>query len=255
MAVAVQLDHLAIGTRALADGWDLFGGVLGGTWAYGGDAPGFWWGQLRFSSGPKVELLTPAGGPDSAFLERFLATRAAGPHHFNFSTPDIQDTLAEIAAQGIEPAVVNLGSDTWKEAFLHPKSAYGIVIQVAQQAGPAPSAAPPAELPAAGPASSLDLIEYHVTDLAGATRLFRDALGGQPAARAETAAFCAAELAWPGGKLIRLVQPAAGGDQLRSGGVLHHVRFSRPGGFSAAEAGRAALLSARLGVTVELAGA
>ena len=39
------LDHLAIGTPALTDGWELFGGVLGGRWAYGGDSPGFWWGQ------------------------------------------------------------------------------------------------------------------------------------------------------------------------------------------------------------------
>jgi len=48
------LDHLAIGTPALADGWELFGGVLGGTWVYGGDPPGFWWGQLEFAAGPKI---------------------------------------------------------------------------------------------------------------------------------------------------------------------------------------------------------
>src|SRR5690349_23091160 len=63
------LDHLAIGTPNLADGWELFGGVLGGTWAYGMDSPGYWWGQLRFAAGPKIELLTPTGGPDAAFLE------------------------------------------------------------------------------------------------------------------------------------------------------------------------------------------
>ena len=32
------LDHLAIGTPALPDGWDLFGGILGGPWA-GGTGP------------------------------------------------------------------------------------------------------------------------------------------------------------------------------------------------------------------------
>ena len=111
------LDHFAIGTSALADGWDLFGGVLGGTWAYGGDSRGYWWGQLEFASGPKVELLTPTGGPDAAFLERFLAARGAGPHHFNFITADIEATLARVRALGIEPVQVNLDSDTWKEAF------------------------------------------------------------------------------------------------------------------------------------------
>ena len=87
------LDHVAIGTSALTDGWDLFGGLLGGSWVYGGDSPGFWWGQLGFCTGPKIELLTPAGGPDAAFLERFLASRGAGPHHFNFIVPDIAAAL------------------------------------------------------------------------------------------------------------------------------------------------------------------
>src|ERR1700734_957814 len=81
------LDHVALGTRDLADGWQLFGGLLGGTWAYGGDSPGYWWGQLQFARGPMIELLTPTGGPDAAFLERFLASRGAGPHHFNFHVP------------------------------------------------------------------------------------------------------------------------------------------------------------------------
>ena len=81
------LDHLAIGTPVLTDGWELFGGVLGGAWAYGGDSPGYWWGQLEFAAGPKIELLTPTGGPGAAFLDRFLAARGAGPHHCNLAHP------------------------------------------------------------------------------------------------------------------------------------------------------------------------
>src|SRR5215469_10252063 len=140
------LDHLAIGTSVLADGWALFGGVLGGTWAYGDDSPGFWWGQLNFAAGPKIELLTPTGGPDAAFLDRFLAARGAGPHHFNFLVADIEGTLARIRASGIEPVGVSLASPDWKEAFLHPRDAHGIVVQVAQQ-GSEPLSAPPRELP------------------------------------------------------------------------------------------------------------
>ena len=109
------LDHLAIGTPALTDGWELFGGVLGGTWAYGMDSPGYWWGQLEFAAGPKIELLTPTDGPDAAFLERFLAARRQGPHHFNFLVSDIHDTLARVRALGIEPVGVNLDNPYWQE--------------------------------------------------------------------------------------------------------------------------------------------
>jgi methylmalonyl-CoA/ethylmalonyl-CoA epimerase len=240
------LDHLAVGTSALADGWDLFGGVLGGRWTYGGNSPGYWWGQLQFAEGPKIELLTPTGGPDAAFLERFLAARGAGPHHFNFLVTDIEATLARIQASGVKPVGVNLANPYWREAFLHPRSAHGIVIQVAQPGGPEPTCAPPQELPEPGPATRLDLIEHHVGDLDAAVRLFRDILDG----RLEAGGAGTADLTWPGGKRIRLVRE----DGLPLGGALHHVRFARGAAFSAQDGQRARLLAKRLGLIIELAG-
>jgi len=239
------LDHLAIGTPALSAGWELFADVLGGAWAYGGDSPGYWWGQLKFASGPKIELLTPTGGPDAAFLDRFLAARGAGPHHFNFLVSDIETALARIKAAGIDPVGVNLANPGWKEAFLHPRAAHGIVIQVAQQDG-SPTSAPPRELPEPGPLTRLDLIEHHVSDLDGAVRLFRDVLDG----RLEAAGAGTAELTWPGGKRIKLVRE----DGLPLGGALHHVRFTRvTGAFSTKDRERAGLLAGQLGLTLELA--
>ena len=160
---------------------------------------------------------------------------------------DIRATLAAIRALGIEPVGVSLDHPNWQEAFLHPRNAHGIVIQVAQQAGTPSPDAPPAELPAPGPAASFGLIEHHVGDLAGATRLFTEVLDG----RLEAAGDDATELTWPGGKRIRLVRE----DGLPLGGVLHHVRFTRAEGtFSVQDRERAGLLAKRLGVTVELAG-
>ena len=150
-------------------------------------------------------------------------------------------------ALGIEPVGVNLDNPNWQEAFLHPRNAHGIVIQVAQQAGEPRADTPPAGLPAPGAPTSFGLIEHHVGDLAGATRLFTEALGG----RLEDAGDDAAELTWPGGKRIRLVRE----DGLPLGGLLHHVRFTRAdGAFSAQDRQRAGLLAKRLGLTVELAG-
>jgi methylmalonyl-CoA/ethylmalonyl-CoA epimerase len=240
------LDHLALGTPSLSAGWELFADVLGGAWAYGGDSPGYWWGQLKFASGPKIELLTPTGGPDAAFLDRFLAARGAGPHHFNFLVSDIETALARIKAAGIDPVGVNLANPSWKEAFLHPRAAHGIVIQVAQQDG-SPTSAPPPELPEPGPPTRLDLIEHHVSDLDGAVRLFRDVLDG----RLEADDARTAELTWPGGKRIKLVRE----DGLPLGGALHHVRFTRvTGAFSTKDRERAGLLARQLGLTMELAG-
>ena len=128
-------DHVAIGTRTLKDGWQLFGGLLGGAWVYGGDSPGYWWGQLRFGSGPKIELLTPTSPASptarssSASWPRAALGRTTSPS----SSPTSARPCPRARARGIEPVGVDLSNDAWKEAFLHPRDAYGVVIQVAEQ--------------------------------------------------------------------------------------------------------------------------
>jgi catechol 2,3-dioxygenase-like lactoylglutathione lyase family enzyme len=244
------LDHVSIGTRALADGWELFGGLLGGTWVYGGDSPGFWWGQVQFRGGPKIEMITPTGGPDSAFLERFLARNGPGAHHLNFIVSDIEQTLQRIGALGIEPVQVRLDDPRWKEAFLRSRDAFGIVIQVAEQSGPSPELAPPADFGPAGQPSAFTLIDQYVDDIGAATQLFESALNGEVMSRVDTSAGSVAELTWPNGARLRLRTRAPGPPAEDGLGQLHFSRHD--GTFSPDELSRAADLSRLLGVCVEL---
>jgi methylmalonyl-CoA/ethylmalonyl-CoA epimerase len=250
------LDHVAVGASTLGDGWELFGRLLGGEWAYGGNSPGFWWGQLRFAAGPKVELLTPTGGADAVFLERFLADRGPGFHHLNFIVPAIEVTLGKISALGIEPTAVRLQNPRWKEAFLHPSDAYGTVIQVAEQDRPPRPSSPPAGLGLGEPgrSCSLSLIEQRVADIGGAVRLFADVLDGEVVGRWDSADGSVAELSWPNAARLRLVQTAADGRAgLRFGQGIVHLRFTRyDGAFGPADLEKAATLSRRLGVSVQL---
>jgi len=254
MRPVAVLDHVAVGVSTLADGWELFSGLLGGAWAYGGYSPGFWWGQLQFSAGPKVELLTPTGGADAGFLERFLAARGPGFHHLNFLVPAIEETLGKIGALGVEPVGVSLQDPGWKEAFLRPGDAFGTVIQVAEQAGPPASSPPPDALGKPGPSCSLSVIEQRVADTDGALRLFRDVLDGELLSRHDTAGGSVAELRWGNGARLRLVQsPAVRQDSSRSDAGIAYLEFSRDeGSFALADLDRAAVLSRRLGVSVRL---
>jgi methylmalonyl-CoA/ethylmalonyl-CoA epimerase len=244
------LDHVAIGADVLTDGWQLFGGLLGGAWAYGGHSPGFWWGQLQFSAGPKVELLTPTGGPAAAFLEQFLADRGPGFHHLNFIVPSIEVTLGKIEALGIKPVGVRLQNPHWKEAFLHPRDGYGTVIQVAEQGGPPGPSPAPAGLGKPGRPAALSLIEQRVADVESATRLFQRALD----ATVVSAHAAVTELSWPNGARLRLVQAAAAGpDDTRRRDGIAYLQFSRDeAAFGPADVEQAAVSSGRLGVSVRL---
>jgi methylmalonyl-CoA/ethylmalonyl-CoA epimerase len=237
-------DHVAIGTRALSDGWQLFGGLLGGSWVYGGDSPGYWWGQLRFSSGPKIELLTPTGGADGAFLERFLSSRGPGPHHFTFIVADLGQTLSDVRASGIEPVGVDMSSAEWKEAFLHPRDAYGIVVQIAEQSA-TPELAPPAGLPEPGPAAAFEQVEHLVTDISGATKLFTELLDAELVRTPDSQSRHVTELTWSNGARLRLVEHFAS-----AGTHLHFARLNVD--FSATELSRAADLAERLGTSLHL---
>jgi catechol 2,3-dioxygenase-like lactoylglutathione lyase family enzyme len=242
-------DHVSIGTRVLTDGWELFGGLLGGTWVYGGDSPGFWWGQVRFRTGPKIELITPTGGPDSAFLERFLDRNGPGAHHLNFIVSDIEETLRQIRALEIEPVQVSLEDPRWKEAFLRSRDAFGIVIQVAEQSGPPPELRAPAGLRSAGRQSAFAVVEHYVDDVAAAVRLFCSALDGEVVSQPDASL---AELTWPNGARLRLRTRAPGRRSEDRLGPLHFSCADRP--FSPDELSRAADLSRLLGVCVELRG-
>lgn len=246
-----MLDHVAVATRSLPDGWELFARLLGGRWAYGGDSPGFWWGQLRFAAGAKIELLTPTGGPHSAFLERFLTTRGAGPHHFNFIVPDIVEALGRVRALGIEPVQVNLDHPNWKEAFLHPKNAFGIVVQIAQQ-GTEPAASAPKDLPDSGPTTTFSMAEHHVDDLDAALRLFSEALDGQR--MDDESDPDAAMLQWTNGARLRLERRSTESSRASAfDGGLHHLEFKRAGKpVTPAERDEIDVLATRLGVSIHL---
>ena len=228
--------------------------LLGGTWVYGGDSPGFWWGQPSVRCWPEDRAVTPTGGPDSDFLERFLASRGPGPHHLNFIVSDISVTLSRVRALGIEPVGVSLLSANWKEAFLHPRDAHGIVVQVAQQSGLPPELDPPAELGRAGPSSAFALIQHHVADVESATRLFEEALEGEVVSR-HNGIRAATELTWRNGARLRLVQavPESDGSAPVGKGIGTHLRFDRDAvAFAAADIVRAEDLSGRLGLSLEL---
>ncbi len=238
MATTV-LDHIAIAVETWSDAWPRYIHQLGGRWHSGGPNIGFSPAQLSFANGAKVEVLQPFEPEANPFLRRFLDHSGPGPHHLTFKVPDIEAVLEQVRGAGFEPVGVNLSDPQWREGFIHPRQATGVVVQVAQERfewiSPSPEGFPTAP---ATPAASLLRVTHAVRDLDTALGLFRVLLGGVVTRRGVGAdgTWEHVDLAWPGPLALRLVAPTPDADHTAAvrtwlgdrTGRVHHLAFAIP---------------------------
>ena len=127
----MELDHVAIGCHRLDDASALAVGLLGGRPHEGGPGLGFRWAQWRYANGGVLEFLEP-DGPPGGFLHRFLESRGPGIHHVTFKVKGIEERIAHAERLGYGVVGFDDRNPGWKECFLHPKQAQGIVVQLAE---------------------------------------------------------------------------------------------------------------------------
>ena len=144
----ILFDHIAIATERMADAPAVLAGLLGGVSAHGGSSTMYRFGQWRFKGGGRLEILEPAGA--DGFLHRFLRERGPGIHHVTFRVPSLREACARARAQGYDIIGHDDTDPDWKEAFLHPRQALGIVVQLAESRGSA-ECGPGRWTPPAGP--------------------------------------------------------------------------------------------------------
>ena len=232
-AGTADLDHVAVAAETWDELWPRYASDLGGRWNAGGEGPGFASAQIRFANGMKVEALAPFAVHVNDFLRRFLDGRGPGPHHLTFKVPDIVRALDDAAAAGYRPVGVDLRDEMWKEAFLHPKDAPGVVVQLAQSQGDWESPAPDGFPAPRGGVATLDHIAHAVADLDDGLALFEALLGGEECDRGEDDALESSwvELRWPGPGRVRLLTPTGPASRLcdwiaDGRGRVHHLAFT-----------------------------
>jgi len=78
----------------------------------------------------KIELVEPTA--DDSGIARYLAKRGEGIHHICLEVEDIKGTLAQMAVQGMKliDETPRLGVDGQKYAFVNPRSAHGVLIEL-----------------------------------------------------------------------------------------------------------------------------
>jgi catechol 2,3-dioxygenase-like lactoylglutathione lyase family enzyme len=128
-----RFDHLALAVHDIRATLPLVE-LIGGLYRTGGLHPtaGFRWVQFTLPGDTKLELLSPADPADTDhFLNRFLTERGEGPHHVTFKVRDLRIAVAAARRAGYE-VVGESYTGGWQEAFVHPSSAHGLLIQLAQ---------------------------------------------------------------------------------------------------------------------------
>jgi len=131
---AIRLDHVALGLPRAQDAVELFEERLGGVAAGGYDAEPFGFRQWEFAGGGRIEVIYPSGGAGGGFMQRFLASGGPRIHHVTLKVPSLDGMLARAEQHGYGVVGVNHSEPRWQEAFLHPKQAHGIVVQMVEQA-------------------------------------------------------------------------------------------------------------------------
>jgi catechol 2,3-dioxygenase-like lactoylglutathione lyase family enzyme len=230
MIAGARLDHTAIAVERIAGALPRYAGDLSGRWHAGGPSAGFIGVQLAYRDGMRLEILEPNVVEQNDFLRRFLDRNGPGPHHLTFKVPDIQSALAGAEEAGYRPVNVDLSDPRWKEAFLHPKDAPGVVVQLAQAAGEWESDFT-CELPAprSGEAAVFLHTAHAVARLDEGLRLFASLLSGEETGRGEEGYGRYVDLAWPGDGRLRLLElPGGAEDPWLQGrpGRVHHLAFA-----------------------------
>jgi methylmalonyl-CoA/ethylmalonyl-CoA epimerase len=120
-----------LGVPNMAEAASFLAGTLGGKPFEGGPGIGYRGGQWEFAAGERLEVIEPVGPPEG-FLHRFLERQGPGVHHVTFKVPDLGTACEWARGRGYELVGYSDWNPGWKEAFLHPKQAQGIVVQLAE---------------------------------------------------------------------------------------------------------------------------
>jgi len=132
-AMIEKVDHIAIVVRSIEEGLQGYEGALGFELTEVKEMPEQ---AVRIAFLPvgesEIELVEPLTA-DSG-VARFLEKRGEGLHHICFKVDDIEVALQDLAAQGVRlidqrPRQGAHG----RVAFLHPKSAHGVLIELIEK--------------------------------------------------------------------------------------------------------------------------
>ncbi|MBW1815145.1 MAG: VOC family protein [Deltaproteobacteria bacterium] len=128
-----RIEHISLAVNDYEKAVHFFQNILGAIPGVGAEDSNlkFYWQIFSLGDMSRLELIKPTG--EGSFLDNFLNDKKdGGVHHITLQTSDIQKTREHLEKENIPYFGYNDFGDVWKELFIHPKDAFGILIQIAQ---------------------------------------------------------------------------------------------------------------------------
>ena len=130
-----RLDHIGIAVHSIEAARPFFEGVLGARFrSIGEDRTGEFRVGLFDLYDLCLELLEPIN--PEGFLAKYLERHGEGIHHLTLQTPELEQKVVRMEAEGVRVVDKHLDNPTFMDAFISPKSAHGILFQLGQTPGP-----------------------------------------------------------------------------------------------------------------------
>ncbi len=128
----LRIDHvsLAVNDFEKAKGFfsEIFGAVPGSNGS--DDDKKFFWEIFSVGDLSRLEIIAPTG--KGSFIDKFLEGRNGGVHHITFQVDDIEKTRELLQTRNIPFFEGKDYGGVWKEIFVHPRDAFGVLIQFAE---------------------------------------------------------------------------------------------------------------------------
>lgn len=132
-----KIEHLGIAVKDLESAEKMYEALLGAPSYKREEVPTEGVTTSFFKCGEsKIELL--AGTNEDSPITKFVEKRGAGIHHIAYAVDDIRKEIARLKEAGFVPLneEPRKGADNKWVAFLHPKSAGGVLVELCQDRSP-----------------------------------------------------------------------------------------------------------------------
>lgn len=128
----LRIDHVSLAVKDYEGAVEFFTKILGAVSQYKGTDNNlkYYWETFALGDLSRFEIIKPTG--KGSFLENFLKNKQGGIHHLVLQTPDINMTRDILEKNNIPYFGFQNYGARWKELFIHPKDAFGVLLQIGE---------------------------------------------------------------------------------------------------------------------------